>query len=236
MVRMTLWLSMLLLACTSAGCAGHLFDYIDNTSYQIKCKHRAKMAWMDARDLYGCVSYPFNFGEGFRDGYLDVCLGNDTGCTPPMPPRRYWSSCYLNCEGKAKSMAWMDGFAHGALAASCDGCAGQCQIATSGGSGGYGTSLKGYQPPVTNSPYGNSPYGNDPYGPGDDGYEPHPTDSNFPNAPPAVREPDGSDLPDVDERLVPEPPTEAGLPLEVWQQPSVPAPIRAAEVYHAPVF
>ncbi len=240
MVRMTHWLGMLLLVCTSTGC-GHFIDHVDGTAYSIKCKHRAKMAWMDARDLYGCVSYPYNFGEGFRAGYADVCMGNDTGCTPAVPPRRYWSSCYLNCEGKGKAMAWADGFAHGALAASCDGCAGQCQISTygssgsgGGGNGEYGTALKGYRPPQANNPYGNNP---DPYGVDD--YDPEPTPDDLPLAPPPGSGFDGPDsIDDFDEggELVPEAPTETGLPLEVWRQPMAPTAPRTAEAYHAPVF
>ncbi len=242
MVRMTHWLGMLLLICTSSGC-GHFFDYVDGTAYHIKCTHRAKMAWMDARDLYGCVSHPYNFGEGFRAGYADVCMGNDSGCSPAVPPRRYWSSSYLNCEGRGKAAAWADGFAHGALAASCDGCAGQCQIATfggggysgggGGGNGGLGTALKGYRPPQANNPYGLNPPVDD------DADDLEPT----PDAPPPA---DGADRPDRPEELdglgpddgelVPEPPTATGLPLEVWRHPMAPESPRTAEAYHAPVF
>ena len=241
MVRMTHWLGMLLLVSTTTGC-GHMFDYVDSTAYSIKCKHRAKMAWMDTRDLYGCVSHPYNFGEGFRAGYMDVCMGNDTGCTPAVPPRRYWSSCYLNCEGQAKAMAWSDGFAHGALAASCDGCGGQCHVSMfgcstgsgSGGGGGtgeFGTALKGYRPPQANNPYGNY---NDPYGDGE--YDPEPTLNDLPLAPPPESGFDDPNPIDEGEELVPEAPMETGLPLEVWRQPEMPSAPRAAEAYHAPVF
>ncbi len=235
MVRMTHWIGMLLLACTSSGC-GNFFDYVDNTAYQLKCEHRAKAAWMDVRDLYGGVSYPFNFGEGFRAGYKAVCLGNDTGCAPPMPPRRYWSSCYLNCEGKAKAMAWYDGYGHGIVAADCSGCADHCQAVTgSGGSGEYGSALKGYKPPVQ------SPSAN-PYGPeydGAGGAEPTPIEPLLApppeqpfQAPAPVEEAPEPYAPRNDGEPVPPVPD---APLEVLRNPGLPH-LPAAEAYQVPVF
>ncbi|MCA9076910.1 MAG: hypothetical protein KDA93_17930 [Planctomycetaceae bacterium] len=243
MVRTTHWLGILLLVCSSTGC-GHFYDYVDSTAYHIKCKSRAKLAWMDARELYGCVSHPYNFGEGFRAGYIDVCLGNDTGCVPPFPPRRYWSSCYLNCEGRAKAAAWSDGFAHGALAACSDGCAGQCRIATTSGcmgsgcsgSGGggdlFGTALKGYRPPQGNNPRGGYPPGGEPgiY----DAIPGGPPTYSPPASGPYV--PDNLDVPMGGEgELAPEP-SPSGSGLEAWRNPISPTMPRAAEAYHAPTF
>ncbi len=235
MVRMTHWMSMLLLACLFSGC-GHFFDYVDSTVYELKCEHRAKAAWMDVRDLYSGVSYPFNFGEGFRAGYKAVCLGNDTGCAPPMPPRRYWSSCYLNCEGKGKAMAWYDGYGHGVVAAECSGCAGHCQVVTgSGVSGEIGSALKGYKPPVQ------SPYAN-PYGPASDGAagsEPTPIEPLMPPPPeqplpdpipgeaapaPYAPQDDGDPVPDA-----------TAVPQEVLRNPGVPH-LPSAEAYQVPMF
>jgi hypothetical protein len=120
---------VLLLVGTSAGC-GHFYDSFDSCLVRLHCEHDAKLAWVDARELYCDVAHPYNFGEGFRAGYLAVCLGNADGCAPPYPPRRYWSIHYQNPEGKAKTMAWYDGYAHGVLAAQCGGCAGRCHILT----------------------------------------------------------------------------------------------------------
>lgn len=244
MVRTTHWFGILLLVCTASGC-NHFFDYADATCYSIKCRHQAKLAWMNARDLYGCVSHPYNFGEGFRAGYADVCMGNETGCTPPVPPRRYWSSCYMNSEGRAKAIAWSDGFAHGALAASCDGCAGQCQIATfgvghgcsgsGGGNQGYGTALKGYRPPPDNQPQFADPHGSHPDGLGPSMF--NPTPGSIPSPTGDAIGPDDLDSPiDGEGGFAPQPSTDSGLPLEVWRQPTAPPPPRAAEAYHAPVF
>lgn len=238
MVRMTHWMGMFLLACTSTGCAQQLFDYVDNACYELKCEHRAKSAWMDARDLYGGVAYPYNFGEGFRDGYRAVCMGNDSGCAPPTPPRRYWSSCYMNCEGKAKAMAWYDGYAHGVVAASCGGCSSGCQVVTGGGGGDgvLGSALKGYKPPVTD-PYLNhhrpdeyGPDGYDQNGYGPDGYGPEPTPYGQPVGPDldleGVPSPDG-DLPG---ELFPE----DAVPEEGGLAPQAPAVLRSREVPHLP--
>ena len=141
-------------------------------------------------------------------------------------------------------MAWSDGFAHGALAASCDGCAGQCQVLSFGGggygcsngaNGGLGTALKGYRPPYVNNPYGNNP---DPYDP----EAPEPTLEPFPTAPPPNGEPIGPEDLDLEleldggGELAPQPPSETGLPLEVWRHHMQPEAPRAAEAYHAPVF
>jgi len=238
MVRMTHWIGMLLLACTSSGC-GHFFDYVDSTVHEMKCKHRAKSAWMDARDLYCGVSYPFNFGEGFRAGFKSVCLGNDTGCAPPMPPRRYWSSCYLNCEGQAKAMAWYDGYGHGVVAADCSGSASHCQVVTgSGGSSEYGSALKGYKPPVQ-SPYANP---NGPEYDGVGGGEPTPIEPLLAPPPeqplPAPAPSEEAPVPYAprgDGDFVPPAPGANTSPLEVRGNRGLPH-LPAAEAYRVPVF
>jgi hypothetical protein len=246
MVRMTFWMGMLWLACTSAGC-GHFVDCIDSTCYRWKCEHRAKAAWMEVRDLYHGVAHRYNFGEGFRDGYMNVCMGDDTGCAPAVPPRRYWSSSYLNCEGKAKTMAWFDGYAHGVLAASCSGVAGQCQIATiagGGGSGDLGTALKGYKPPMTD-PYGRplppephpvpdyGYYDSAPYVP--EMYEGQPTPSASPIVPPPAPQPMQGIVPQFDGEFAPEAPAEPSLPDAAHALPEA-APLPAAEALRVPVF
>jgi len=243
MVRMTHWMGMLLLACMSAGC-GSLYDTVDSTFYQINCDHRAKSAWMDVRDLYSGVAFPFNFGEGFRAGYRAVCMGNDTGCAPPLPPRRYWSSCYLNCEGKARAMAWYDGYAHGVVAASCDGCEAHSQIVTgaANGSGVLGSALKGYKPPAPNpnpylNQYGSGEYGPeglgpDDYGPGGYGPEPTPIGPAPDELPPDEFAPGETfpedAVPEYQEEFAPEAPA-------VLRDRNVPH-LPAAELYRVPVF
>lgn len=225
MVRMTHWMSMLWLVCASSGC-GHFFDYVDSVCYQCQCDHRAKMAWMDARDLYGHVAYPYNFGEGFRAGYKAICMGKD-GCSPPMPPRRYWSSCYLNCEGRAKAMAWYDGFGHGVVAASSSGCANHGQIAIGVGStsgGEMGSALKGYKPPVRNPDPG--AHGLEGYGPDGPGPQPTPFDRQLT---PVPGEPGGPEpLPEEESESVPEAPAVLG--------PQAIPYLPAAEAYRVPVF
>lgn len=126
MLRTMHWTGLLVLASLMTGCA-HLYDITDDCMMKWKCCHEAKMAWLRCRDLYAEVAYPFDFGQGFRDGYETVCMGGD-GCRPAMPPRSYWSHHYQCDEGRCQIMAWYDGFHHGVLAAQCDGCAGRCQV------------------------------------------------------------------------------------------------------------
>lgn len=248
---------MLLMACASVGC-GSFYDYVDSTCYQIKCDHHAKTAWMEVRDLYEGVAFPYNFGEGFRAGYKAVCLGDDTGCPPPMPPRRYWSSCYLNCEGQARAMAWYDGYAHGVVAASCGGCGSHGHVVTGGGTGdgALGSALKGYKPPAPNpyldqlgpAGYGpNAPRGYDEHGYDPEGFDPHeygPAPTPFD---PSIVPPHGDDLP-----VIPPPiqgpgselPPEVERPNRGQAAPEAPAVLNerelpllpAAEIYRVPVF
>ncbi|MBX3438776.1 MAG: hypothetical protein KF861_14880, partial [Planctomycetaceae bacterium] len=166
------------------------------------------------------------FAEGFRAGYKAVCMGNDNVCAPPMPPRRYWSSCYLNCEGKAKAMAWYDGFGHGIVAASSSGCGSQCQVVTgaAGGSGELGSALKGYQPPLPNQ-YGNQPI---PEGAYPERSAPQPIPSSRPLLPPPAEDGAEEMFPEDGGTLVPQPPAA----MQYRNQPQLPA----AEAYRVPVF
>lgn len=126
MLRTMHWTGLLVLASLMTGCA-HMYDVTDDCMMKWRCCHEAKMAWLRCRDLYADVCYPFDFGQGFRDGYQSVCMGSD-GCAPAMPPRSYWSYHYQCDEGKCQIMAWYDGYHHGALAAQCDGCEGRSQV------------------------------------------------------------------------------------------------------------
>lgn len=246
MVRMTFWMSMLWVACTSAGC-GHFIDHVDSTCFKLKCEHRAKAAWMEVRDLYYGVAHRYNFGEGFRDGYMSVCMGDDVGCAPAIPPRRYWSSSYLNCEGKAKTMAWFDGYAHGVLAASCSGVAGQCQIATIAGGGGpneLGTALKGYKPPMADSDgraFHPDPhlapdpgyYAPTPYVP--ETYSRQPTPIESPIVPPRAEPPAEDYVPAFNGTFAPEAPANPARSLDAEPSPEA-VPLPAAEALRVPVF
>lgn len=128
MLRTTRWLALPVFLGLLSGC-GHLYDCLDEHLVYVKCCHDSKVAWHHVKDLYSGVCHPFHFGSGFRAGYMSVCMGGN-GCPPALPPRKYWTVCYQCAEGRAKIVAWYDGFHHGALAAECDGCAGQSHLLT----------------------------------------------------------------------------------------------------------
>jgi hypothetical protein len=182
MLRMMHWTGMLMLAGLVTGCA-HLYDITDDCMMEWKCCHAASSAWNRSRDLYADVAYPFDFGQGFRDGYKSVCMGGE-GCPPAMPPRHYWSHHYQGDEGRCQIMAWYDGFHHGVLAAQIDGCEGRCQVLCA-------QDLYGRKPCETDysqiehrvvpeSEMPDLPPGDMYYGPGMEMYQPAPMD-----APPA---------------------------------------------------
>ncbi|MBM4000045.1 MAG: hypothetical protein FJ297_11005 [Planctomycetes bacterium] len=70
------------------------------------------------------LDQPFlgSFAEGYRAGYVDVASGAN-GCTPALPPRKYWSWKYQTPEGQGKTAAWFAGYPFGAKAAEEE-CAG----------------------------------------------------------------------------------------------------------------
>jgi hypothetical protein len=126
MLRTMHWTGLLVVAGLLGGCA-HTYDVCDEHMLKWRCCHDAKMAWLRCRDLYANVCNPYDFGQGFRDGYESICMGGN-GCPPAMPPRTYWSTCCHSTDGNCRVMAWYDGFHHGVLAAQCDGCEGRCNI------------------------------------------------------------------------------------------------------------
>ncbi|GIW91314.1 MAG: hypothetical protein KatS3mg109_1746 [Pirellulaceae bacterium] len=80
----------------------------------------ASQAWHMRKWQFVDQPYFREFGEGFRAGYIDVANGGN-GCTPALPPRKYWNWRYQTAEGQAKVAAWFAGYPHGARAAEEDG-------------------------------------------------------------------------------------------------------------------
>lgn len=87
----------------------------------------ANRAYNARRDFYDAPAYESEFKAGFAAGYRDIAQGGD-GCTPSLPPRKYWSWRYQSAEGQAKVAAWFSGFPHGARAAEEDGVGDYYQI------------------------------------------------------------------------------------------------------------
>jgi hypothetical protein len=77
-------------------------------------------AWRFRRSLYRGQPQFFDFGEGFRAGYVNIASGGD-GCPPALPPRRYWNYGFQTAEGQSKVAAWFAGFPEGVRAAKEDG-------------------------------------------------------------------------------------------------------------------
>jgi hypothetical protein len=94
-----------------------------NSAWASQAWHRHKAAF---------IGHPYlrDFAEGFRAGYMDVANGAN-GCTPALPPRKYWNWRYQTAEGQAKVAAWFEGYPHGARAAEEDGAGLYSQIQVS---------------------------------------------------------------------------------------------------------
>lgn len=120
-------IGILLLGCSS-GCY-EVRDGFDECSIKCRNKIRARCAWWRTRSVYDDIGYRDDFESGFRDGYYDVASGG-SGKAPTLPPRKYWKPHYQNQEGHMRTLAWFDGFAHGALAAEQDGAAQWNRIVT----------------------------------------------------------------------------------------------------------
>lgn len=92
----------------------------------------AKRAYAKRRAQFECHKYEDAFCEGFIDGYCSVGDGGD-GCTPPLPPNKYWGWKYQSGEGQGKVAAWYSGYPLGAQAAEEDGIGyyGEIQISSS---------------------------------------------------------------------------------------------------------
>jgi hypothetical protein len=90
----------------------------------------ASQAWFMRRVQFEGQPYIEHFGAGFRAGYEDVAAGAN-GCTPALPPRKYWTWKYQTPEGQGKTAAWFSGYPHGAKAAEEDGAGDYSQIQVS---------------------------------------------------------------------------------------------------------
>lgn len=111
------WIAILL--CMAAGCSSLTECVVD---MEMDCRNHvlAQKAWGHWSWCYDELDHPWHFAKGFKDGYRDILEGG-SGCQPTLPPRCYWKPQFQNPEGRCRTAAWFDGFAHGALAAQQDG-------------------------------------------------------------------------------------------------------------------
>jgi hypothetical protein len=103
---------------TSSGCYTVQNTISDWQSAQA-ARVNAHRAWWRYRPDYLDQECPRDFGYGFRSGYADVSLGAN-GCPPTLAPRCYWNARNSEC----RTIAWFDGYSHGAIAAEADGSVG----------------------------------------------------------------------------------------------------------------
>jgi hypothetical protein len=110
------WLILALLGVVAVSGCADLREYKINQ----RNKYLAKRAWDCNAPLYHEVEYPEDFARGFEKGYYDVACGGN-GCTPALPPRRYWTVTYASPVGHRRTHAWFEGYKYGAAVAEQDG-------------------------------------------------------------------------------------------------------------------
>jgi hypothetical protein len=80
----------------------------------------ANSAWKTYQGEHPDCAGSADFAKGFKRGYADYLEYGDCSCRP-VPPQRYWKIHYESPEGRAATVAWLDGFRAGAAAAKASG-------------------------------------------------------------------------------------------------------------------
>lgn len=89
-----------------------------------KCYYRslANEAWSSYQGEHPDCAGSADFAKGFKRGYADYLeRGGDCCLSHPLPPLRYLKVKYETPEGRAATVAWLDGFRAGATAAKASG-------------------------------------------------------------------------------------------------------------------
>ncbi len=82
----------------------------------------ANSAWNSYQGEHPDCAGSADFAKGFKRGYADYLEnGGDACCSRPLPPLRYWKVKAETPEGRAATVAWLDGFRAGATAAKASG-------------------------------------------------------------------------------------------------------------------
>ncbi len=112
----------IVIVCGNTGCKAIMDRTLlsDDSVMEWRDYVWAKRAYAQQRDRYINHPHEKSFKEGFCDGYRSIASGGD-GCTPALPPKKYWSWKYQSAEGIAKVNAWYEGFPLGAKAAEQEG-------------------------------------------------------------------------------------------------------------------
>ncbi len=111
------WLALALFSVT--GCTA-IQDHCISAETSARNCVLVEKAWLQWSKCYDHLDNKPHFAKGFKDGYQNILEGGK-GCQPTLPPRWYWKPCYQTPSGRCKTMAWFDGFSHGAAAAQQDG-------------------------------------------------------------------------------------------------------------------
>lgn len=118
----TIRIFSVLVSVILAGCASALHDGWDDLAISRQNQRMAERAWDAAEPMYAHLPYADDFEAGFEAGYVAVAEGRREGA-PVLPDRKYWTAAYRSPEGHGRAHAWLDGYAHGAVAADHDGIA-----------------------------------------------------------------------------------------------------------------
>lgn len=82
----------------------------------------ANSAWKSYQGEHPDCASSADFAKGFKRGYADYLEYGGDCCLPrPVPPLRYLKVRYESPEGRAATVAWLDGFRAGATAAKASG-------------------------------------------------------------------------------------------------------------------
>jgi hypothetical protein len=98
------------LLLTLSGCTA-----LSDTKYELGQRIRAKHAWEEFNSCQ-CESFTSDYACGWNAGYYDVATGG-TGCSPVVPPKRYWKPPVFCEHDPSKRDDWYCGFANGAACA-----------------------------------------------------------------------------------------------------------------------
>jgi hypothetical protein len=95
--------------------------FTDHVTSNVYYYHLAGNAWRDYRTAHPDKANDQDFVKGFKRGYTEYLEDGGVAGTPPLPPQRYWKTCYQSPEGRAATIAWYAGYREGSLAAKASG-------------------------------------------------------------------------------------------------------------------
>ncbi len=107
--RWKLGFNLLMLTGLAGGCAS-MGDFADERLLTARFTSGANQAFGSYEATQGApIPCRNHFADGFKAGYLDVANGGK-GCPPVVPPKRYWSACYMTPKGQQAAQQWFAGF------------------------------------------------------------------------------------------------------------------------------